>query len=224
MPIRSLPYSTQLTGPEAMDRDRDLMRRVRASDASALDELLSVYWAPVVGYVTGMLASADHAEDVAQEAFIELWRRRAAWEERGPVRAYLYRTARNLALNEQRRQKVRVRWVERVRRQPMARAPATPGEVFEGRELDSAVERALASLPARRREVFVLVRYHGLTYRQTAEVMGISQQTVANQLTAALADLRHALEPYVSEAPPPTLRLLRRTGTGGAGTADPPAR
>jgi RNA polymerase sigma-70 factor (ECF subfamily) len=48
----------------------------------------------------------------------------------------------------------------------------------------------VTALPPRRQEALVLARFHGLSYEQIAEVMGISVQTVANQLSSALRDLR----------------------------------
>jgi len=57
----------------------------------------------------------------------------------------------------------------------------------------AAIERAIAQLPARRREIFLLVRVHGLPYREVAELLEISPQTVANQMSAALAQLRQLL-------------------------------
>jgi RNA polymerase sigma-70 factor (ECF subfamily) len=60
------------------------------------------------------------------------------------------------------------------------------------------VESAITALPERRREIFVLSRYHGLSYREIAEVLEISPQTVANQLSAALATLRESLASHRS--------------------------
>jgi RNA polymerase sigma-70 factor (ECF subfamily) len=155
-----------------------------------------------------MLGGVDAAEDIAQQVFIQLWQRRSEWHFTGSVQSYLYRVARNLALNEQRHQTTRERWSERVRRRGQRR-PVRPDQVVEGRELQEAVDSAIAALPDRRREVFILARFQGLSYREVAEVMGISTQTVANQLSAALADLRHALAGFLDDAPSVPLRLVR---------------
>jgi len=210
MPV---PPSYAETSSECDDDDQSRAPALRiefqSRDFEEFDDLLRRYWAPVVGYVDRMLGSEDAAEDVAQEAFIQLWRHRAAWVDQGSVQGYLYRTARNLALNEARRLEVRVRSSQRLRASAASeRRPTTPSEELDGRMLERAVEGALAALPERRREVFVLIRFHGLSYRQVAEVMGVSAQTVANQMTAALAELRRSLEPFLAETTRQSPHLL----------------
>lgn len=176
-----------------------LMERVRDGDASAFAELLALYWHPLVAYGSGLLDSVDAAEDIVQDAFVRLWARRAEWQARGPVRSYLYRITRNLALNERRRRKVHGMWLANRHSEPTRRNP-TPLEIVEADEVESAFEQAMAALPPRRREVFVLARYHHLSYHQIAEVLQVSRQTVANQMSAALAMLRVALANVMDEA------------------------
>ena len=69
-------------------------------------------------------------------------------------------------------------------------------------------EEAVARLTPRRQEIFRLVRENGLSYREVAEVLDLSPQTVANLMSLALADLRAALGPILrsgEEAPFPSL-------------------
>ena len=71
--------------------------------------------------------------------------------------------------------------------------PAQPDELLEETLLQEEVAAAIADLPERRREVFVLARFHGLSYQEIADVLGVSQQTVANQMSSALSQLRELL-------------------------------
>jgi RNA polymerase sigma-70 factor (ECF subfamily) len=87
----------------------------------------------------------------------------------------------------------------------------SPVRDVEEDELAAALAAAVERLPARRREVFVLSRYHALTNAQIAEVLSIAPQTVANQLVSALRELRVMLEPYLDERPVPNLRIVRGT-------------
>jgi RNA polymerase sigma-70 factor (ECF subfamily) len=179
------------------EHDVAILRRVRAADTSALDVLLREYWCPLVSYVARLLPSEDQAQDVVQEVFIRLWDGRAQLEVGQPMRPLLYRIARNLALNERRSERVRERWRRAGAVAPTPRVP-TPLHSSILAELELAIERALEGLPARRREAFVLARFHEMSHRQIADVMGVSVQTVANQISGALADLRLALAPYLS--------------------------
>lgn len=180
------------------ERDLLLMKRLCANDTSALDELLRLYWQPLVDFSERMLGSRDAAEDIGQQAFLRLWEGRMTWKIGGSVRAYLYRVARNLALNERKRQRVRLRWLEILGGEE-SHGPATPEQIAAEDQLERDIHDALAALPARRREVFELVRFHQLSYKQVGAIMGISAQTVANQFSAALSGLRRALADHLGE-------------------------
>lgn len=178
--------------------ERSLMERVHAGDPSALDQLLEQYWTPLVAYAARLLYSRDAAEDVVQETVLRVWRGRTQWTPTERLESFLYRITRNLALNERRRSRVRERYRERALRDPGC-GVATPVETTERTEIREAIARALEMLPPRRREVFILARYHGHTYREIADIMEISPQTVANQMTAALEELRHHLHPHIDD-------------------------
>lgn len=167
------------------------MEDLRTGDEAALGELVERHWTPLVKYACRLEGDLDRAEDVVQETFVRLWQKRAGWTLRGTVKAYLYRIARNLALQEQEKKLVRKRWRDSaVMDQPLEPSPA---EQLESRALQLELEHALHALAPRRREIVILARFHGLSYREIAEVMGISSQTVANQMSAALKQLRTAM-------------------------------
>jgi RNA polymerase sigma-70 factor, ECF subfamily len=184
-----------------------LMQRVQAGEPAALDEVLKSYWPLLVAYADRFLHDPDAAEDLVQEVFLRFWERRGEWTASERLSSFLYRITRNLALNECRRLRIRLRWLERRRRDETPRV-ITPIHDLEFTELGIAVEKAIEALPPRRREVFVLARLHDLSYSEIAEVMGISPQTVANQMSAALADLRQSLKPFVDGPSPATSTLL----------------
>ena len=110
--------------------------------------------------------------------------------------AWLYQTARNLAVDELRKIEVRRRWREAQPDVEFA-SPPTPLQAAENRDVLEALRRALDALPDRRREAFTLVHLHGLSIREAAEVMGSAPQTVANQVAAAVAELRRSLRPFL---------------------------
>ncbi len=193
------------------DSDLALLSRIRRADSGALGILLERHWAPVVRYVLGLLDSRDAAEDVAQETFVRLWERREAWALEGSVRALLFRVARNLSLDELRRRSAQQRTARAAHR---TRLQLTPDETLESLELRSVIGRAVDSLPQRRRDVFILVHHHGLSYRETAEVLDLSPQTVANHLAMALADLRKLLMPHLYD------RVCPTSGSGADATTD----
>lgn len=174
-----------------------LVRGLRAGEPWSLQRLLDAHWDGVVRYAEGILADTGDAQDAAQEAFVRLWERRETWSIEGSVRGLLYTMARNAALDELRRRDRRAAVATAV----PAPEPTRPDRDAEGSELRRAAEGAVRRLPAQRREVFRLVREHGLSHREIADVLGLSPQTVANHMSLALADLRRALRPYLSDPP-----------------------
>jgi RNA polymerase sigma-70 factor (ECF subfamily) len=181
--------------PDQRARDAALMDRVISGDAAALDEIAAEHWGAAVNYVDGLLRNRAAAEDIVQQALYRLWERPGPWVPNASIRTFLFRIARNLALNERSHQRVQAesRPVLRL----LAPEPPTPLERLEQKELRQAVESAVHSLPDRRREAFLLARFHDLSYKEIAEIMGISAQTVANQISVALTQLRRSLSSFV---------------------------
>jgi RNA polymerase sigma-70 factor (ECF subfamily) len=177
--------------PPELPPDEEIIRRLRSNDEGALELLVAAYWHRLVRFVGGFLDQEGSGEDVVQEAFIRLWMRRAELRFEGSFRAFLYTMARNAAIDERRRSGRRARLASRA--DPPAASPS-PLAHAEAAELRAVAEAAVTALPPRRREVFRLARTEGLSYREIADVMGLSPQTVANQMSRALTELHHALD------------------------------
>ncbi|MDE2874976.1 MAG: sigma-70 family RNA polymerase sigma factor [Gemmatimonadota bacterium] len=178
--------------PSEADPLTPLMDAIRGGSQSALAELIDRCWPELVRYAARQVGEVDLARDIVQETFIQIWERRRAWKPRGSARAYLYRIVRNLVIDEKRRQKVRRRWLAGWDSRPVKHV-ATPDQVLDAKLLAEVFEAAVAALPARRREVFELVFMRGLSHAEAAGAMGLSTQTVANQMSAALRTVRTAV-------------------------------
>lgn len=163
----------------------------------------------LVRYAEGILGENGNGEDVVQETFFRLWIRRREVTASGSLRAFLYTLTRNAAIDERRRCTRRAAVAQAAGTPP---SPLTPLEAAARSELAHAAATAVSALPARRRDVFLLGRLKGLTYREIAAAMGVSPQTVANQMSAALRSLRQALAAYGAESATPLLRATRRFG------------
>ena len=153
-------------------------------------------WSPLVLFLNGLVHSMDVAEDLAQEAVVRLWSRRESLEP-GSARAFLFRIGRNAALDHLRRSRVRFRFLSGPRCPDPS--PPTPDEEFATSELQTRFQEVFASLPPRRREVFEMIRFHGLSYREVSQILSLSTQTVANHMTHAYKDLRRLLSEYLVE-------------------------
>jgi len=181
------------------DTDEELVARLKRSEVTALDEILGRYWPAMLRYSVKLIGDRDAAEDVVQETFLRLWRERNGLRTFA-LRSYLYRIAHNLVLDELRKRQVRRRWFAAESAQQRVVSYELE-ERSERADLYNVVRAAIESLPARRREAFTLAYLHGHTYRQVAEVMGISPETVKKQITLALADLRLLVKPPLLREP-----------------------
>jgi len=172
-----------------------LIERLRQGDVAAFDAFIRERWPRLFCYLLDRVRMRDVAEDIAQEALARLWERRRTLDASSSAVAWLYQTARNLAVDELRKLEVRRRWRDA---QPAGESasPPTPLQLAEHQDVLEALRRALDALPDRRREAFTLVHIHHLSIRAASEVMGNAPQTVANQVAAAVAELRTALRPY----------------------------
>ena len=170
---------------------RSLMERIREGDERAMEEVIERWWVPLTAYAEELTGCADTAEDVIQEVMLTVWDRRTRWMPTDRLQGLLYRMTRNRALNNRRWRLTRDRILRRL--PDLTARPRQPDEVLSESRVAAGVRKEIDRLPSRRREIFLLARYHGLAYTEIAETMDISPQTVANQMSRALASLRKAL-------------------------------
>lgn len=150
------------------------------------------------------------AEDLAQEIFLELWRKRDQLQVNTSLKAYLRRAAVNRSLNYIRDRKISFELDDS--QAVIASGLPTIGQQLEAEELQRYIDQAIDQLPERCRVVFVLSRFEQLSYAEIAENLDISVKTVENQISKALKLLRAALGPYLSAA---LLLLLNAISAAG---------
>jgi RNA polymerase sigma-70 factor (ECF subfamily) len=179
--------------------DRELQDRIRQGDHGAFDALFRATYASLVGVTRSIVRDADIAEEIVQDVLLELWRRRETLVVEDSLRAYLFRSTRNRALNH-----LRHLAVER-RGEPYARGESVVTPRADARlsaaEMDTAIRDAIQRLPDRCREVFELSRLHGLKYTEIAQTLGISIKTVEAQMGKALRVMREELAPWLPDQP-----------------------
>lgn len=169
---------------------------IRAGDEHAFRQLFDGLYGPLLGFARSLTRDEAVAEDLVQEAFVRLWDRRERLDEEIPLRAWLFRTVRNLALNSRRDTTTRARLLDDPVATESAAAPrpaAAPDAATEGSELQERVSALVTELPPRQREALLLSRVEGLSHAEVAAAMGCAPRTVNNHLVAALGTLRKRL-------------------------------
>lgn len=141
-------------------------------------------------YASRLLSDQTAAEDVAQDAFLALYRH-LNQVPTAAFRPWLFRVARNLCLDQLRRRKFKMslfRDLQKDDDQPFTPPDASsdrPDEVAETREAQEAIEAAIQELPSKFREAFLLCEVEGMSYEDAAAVMGCPVKTVSTRLFRA---------------------------------------
>ncbi|MGQ0456676.1 MAG: sigma-70 family RNA polymerase sigma factor [Hyphomicrobium sp.] len=164
-----------------------LVARAAAGDAVAFRTLTERHLRGVVAIARRMLRDDAEAEDVAQEAFLRLWRSGATLDV-GPlgVRPWLRRVASNLCIDRS-RGRARLQVVEEL---PEIPEPAKQLAALESEELRLRVDQALKNLPDRQRLALTLFHYEGMSQVEVGEAMGISDEAVESLLSRARRQLK----------------------------------
>ncbi|HPC82644.1 MAG TPA: RNA polymerase sigma factor [Thermoanaerobaculaceae bacterium] len=190
-----------------IDPHHDLMLRIAADDEHALSELVEAVGPALLAFVERSLGSRGHeAEDIAQEAFIRLWRARHRWRPAATVRTYLFTIATRLALNRQRGWKRRPPEVSLALDDGQELEPADgapdPERLAASSQLRRLLAGELASLPTAQRFALLLKTVGGLRYEEIAEALGVSAAAVESLLSRARARLRPRLAAFRTEGKP----------------------
>lgn len=166
--------------------EKEILRRVSEGDEFAFRKIFSFYYPKVLTFLRELIDNAQEVEDLSQNVFVKIWLMRTTLPEIKSFGAYMYRMARNAALDYCRRHKVNMPLSESYDDSYVSEVD----EEFFAREAQAQMERRLASLPEKRREVFRLSRTEGLSNEEISEKLGISKKTVENHINHVLKDLR----------------------------------
>ncbi|MGD2116266.1 MAG: RNA polymerase sigma factor [Acidobacteriota bacterium] len=193
------PSSEPETATAEAPTDAELMARVRRGERDAFGLLVDRHKDGLVAYLARLTGSRERAEDLAQEAFLRLYRAAAGYRERGRLAAFLYRIATNLLRSEERRER---RWrllspelrpLEEDRTEPGA-----PARVMRA-ELRRRLAAALGELPLALRVPLVLYEIEDWPQQDIARVLSCRVGTVKSRLHRARARLRRELGPVWEE-------------------------
>lgn len=178
--------------------DADLLARLRDGDHAAFEAIFRQWYEPVVRAANRVLHDSGVAEELSQDVFLELWRRRDTLAPDSSVAGYLMQAVRNRALNHLRHLQVQRKsavYVEALS-EPAEQADADT----QAGELQDAIRDAIAALPPRTREVFLMSRERNLRYSEIAEALGVSVKAVEANMSRALRQLRDRLSPFLPSA------------------------
>ena len=175
------------------ERDEYLMARVARDQPELLEKLLRRHANPLLTFLVRMVGDHHRGEELFQEVFLAVWRKRRQYQYPRPFKAWLYAIALNKC-----RASFRGRSAPPVplNVEDAITTTVSPSDAAIATETAALVDRAIKQLPQQQRAVVVLRVWQGLSYAQIAEVAGCTEATARSHMHHGLAALRKYLEPY----------------------------
>ena len=160
---------------------------------SSFRQLYDCFFDPLCRFLTYYTTNLTTIEEVVQEVFAKIWEDRNVLQIES-IKTYLYTSARNRMLNyirdEKRRHALLEQWIQHETEKNYGE------ECFDIDEFSQRVQNVIDSLPNKCREIFILSKKKGFTYKQIAEHLNISVKTVEAQMGIALRKIRENLSTF----------------------------
>ncbi|MFW6370778.1 MAG: RNA polymerase sigma-70 factor [Bacteroidota bacterium] len=173
--------------------DQEQFQRIQKGDRKAFEAVFRAYYPFLCLYATQLLKDSSAAEEIVQELFVNLWEKKENIHVDTSLKNYLYRSVKNRCLNYVRHSKIKEEYFRIAQAEQI-----NPEEDFESQaELMQKIESSIASLPEKRREMFILSREEGLKYREIATRLNVSIKTVETQMGLAIKSLREMLRDFL---------------------------
>jgi RNA polymerase sigma-70 factor (ECF subfamily) len=180
-----------------VESDEALLQRVRDGEIEAFDRLYERHEGRLFAYLRAVVGDRSDAEEVLHDAFLSALKdRNAVLDREGSFRAWLYRVARNMALNKRRgnvrhEKKIALALVAETEPPPHADAE------LEKHQLEAALQVAVTKLPPNLGELWHL-RTSGLSYEQIANVVDAPLGTIKSRVHQLVVVLREELKPWIA--------------------------
>ncbi len=176
--------------------DYQLMEQIQKGDMVSFNALVNRYKNRLHNVLVRMLDSQETAEDILQETFLRVHQHRNSFDFRFAVSTWIYTIALNLARNELRRRK-RVQFLDILDYSNKLKAPEE--KVDNSPKFMAVLDKAVAKLPQKYRQAFILRDIDQLSYEEIAQILSVPLGTVKSRVNRARDMLRSMLKPNMEE-------------------------
>lgn len=179
--------------------DLELIHRLKVDDEIAFDEIYARYAESLAGFAASKLYCLDDAQDLIHDLFVKLWSDRKQLIIASNLKTYLFTATRYRIIDKIRKNITREQYADMIQSLAGAYEPGIEQQ-FAVKELKHNVEISLQELSPKVKQIYCLSREEHLSNREIAEKLGLSEQTVKNQLSVALKHLRQSLAGLSAQA------------------------
>ncbi len=166
--------------------DKFILNELRKSNPQSIEHLFDQYYQLLCNRCYQIVRDPGYAEDIVQELFLTIWRKRTTINIKSSLKGYLMRSATNRSLNHIRDNNKRIQEIEI----DIQDDTCTVQHLLEYSDTKNRLDIYIDLLPPKCRAVFVMSRFENLKYREIAEILNISVKTVENHISMALAFLK----------------------------------
>jgi len=175
-----------------------IIRISKHDDRSAFEELFNLYFAWLKRVARAIVRKNEDAEEVVEDVFVKFWFMRDKLDQIKNIETYLYTSIKNQSYNYVK--KFYKGYIEELHEESGVQSlTISPEEVLIAKELKTKIELAVLSLPAKCREIFILVHQNGHSYKKAAELLNLCPKTIENQLGIAIKKIKMELDDYLNE-------------------------
>lgn len=184
--------------------DAQLLLELQSGNDCAFQEIYERYADKLIAFALKKTQNEDEAMDMVQELFLSVWKNRYTIQVNGPLEAYLIVSVNYMAY----------KWFKKQSKQPQSlndfmeladMAEDSTAQKLSFAELSFLINREIADMPEKMRQVYLCSREQDMNGQQIAAELGISHQTVRNQISSALGRLKKAVHHYYNVIPPDKL-------------------
>ena len=177
--------------------DAELVDLLKSGDQTAYTEIYDRYILILLNHAYNKTRNREEAKDVVQEVFTTLWAKRENFNCQFNLSGYLYTAVRNNILNQVVHKDVQGKYLASMALFINNETQVITDHLVREHQLSSIIEKEIAELPPKMREVFELSRKQYFSHREIAEKLEISEQTVSKHVTNALRILRVRLSVFI---------------------------
>lgn len=176
-------------------RDADAIALLKAGDHVAFTAIYEHYAEKLTGFANSKLFDLNDTRDIIHDIFVKLWEDRLNLSIERNLEAYLFAMVRYRIIDKIRKNITHERYAEMLSTLEVSQGPDIEQKIAVD-ELDQKFRKSIDQLSPRVKEIFLLSRHEDLSIQEIAIKLGLSEQTVKNQLTYALKHLRNSLTSF----------------------------